>query len=92
VIRESIRMLAAVTKVLNFLKMVVHRRRYIKIRLEIKRLEAEQKSKMEMTRETVEAMDMTYRSTVGDTSTYRRRQVTKKEAVIMLEKAWIRYR
>jgi hypothetical protein len=39
-----------------------------------------------------ESVDITYRSAIGDTSTYRKRQVTKKEAVLMIEKAWIIFR
>ena len=73
--------------------MVVHRRRYLKIRAEIRRLEAEHQAKAEATKEHESLpMDVTYRSLPADTSTYRRRQVTKKEAVLMIEKAWIRKR
>jgi hypothetical protein len=93
VIRETLRTLQSTIKVCNFLKMVVHRRRYLKIRAEIRRLEAENQARTEATREhECLPMDITYRSLPADTSTYRRRQITKKEAVLMIEKAWIRKR
>lgn len=61
----------------------------MKIRAEIVRIESERRAKEEA-RLPVE--DITYRSTINDTSTYRKRQVTKQEAVFILERAWIRYR
>ena len=71
--------------------MVVHRRRYLKIRAEIRRIENERKAK-EISARQAEIPDITYRSVINDTSTYRKRQVTKQEAVFMIEKAWIRFR
>jgi len=45
VIRQSIGVAEDVSKVCNFLRMAVHRRRYLKIRSEIRRLEAESQAR-----------------------------------------------
>ena len=76
VIRQSIAVAEDVSKVCNFLRMAVHRRRYLKIRSEIRRLEAESQARDQALRETQQQMqlDITYRSSLpNDTSTYRRR-------------------
>ena len=76
VIRQSIGLAEDVSKVCNFLRMAVHRRRYLKIRSEIRRLEAESQARDQALRETKQQMqlDITYRSSLpNDTSTYRRR-------------------
>ena len=76
VIRQSIGLAEDVSKVCNFLRMAVHRRRYLKIRSEIRRLEAESQARDQALRETQQQMqlDVTYRSSLpNDTSTYRRR-------------------
>jgi hypothetical protein len=76
VIRQSIGVTEDVSKVCNFLRMAVHRRRYLKIRSEIRRLEAESQARDQALRETQQQMqlDITYRSSLpNDTSTYRRR-------------------
>jgi hypothetical protein len=76
VIRQSIGLAEDVSKVCNFLRMAVHRRRYLKIRSEIRRLEAESQARDQALRETQQQMqlDITYRSSLpNDTSTYRRR-------------------
>jgi hypothetical protein len=76
VIRQSIGVAEDVSKVCNFLRMAVHRRRYLKIRSEIRRLEAESQARDQALRETQQQMqlDITYRSSLpNDTSTYRRR-------------------
>ena len=76
VIRQSIGVAEDISKVCNFLRMAVHRRRYLKIRSEIRRLEAESQVRDQALRETQQQMqlDITYRSSLpNDTSTYRRR-------------------
>jgi hypothetical protein len=76
VIRQSIGVAEDVSKVCNFLRMAVHRRRYLKIRSEIRRLEAESQLREQALRENQQQMqhDITYRSSLpNDTSTYRRR-------------------
>jgi hypothetical protein len=76
VIRQSIGVAEDVSKVCNFLRMAVHRRRYLKIRSEIRRLEAESQVREQALRENQQQMqhDITYRSSLpNDTSTYRRR-------------------
>ena len=76
VIRQSIGVAEDISKVCNFLRMAVHRRRYLKIRSEIRRLEAESQARDQALRETQQQMqlDITYRSSLpNDTSTYRRR-------------------
>jgi hypothetical protein len=76
VIRQSIGVSEDVSKVCNFLRMAVHRRRYLKIRSEIRRLEAESQARDQAQRENLQQMqhDITYRSSLpNDTSTYRRR-------------------
>ena len=76
VIRQSIGIAEDVSKVCNFLRMAVHRRRYLKIRSEIRRLEAESQLREQALRENQQQMqhDITYRSSLpNDTSTYRRR-------------------
>ena len=76
VIRSSIAIAVDVSKVCNFLRMAVHRRRYLKIRSEIRRLEAENQARDQALRENQQQMqhDITYRSSLpNDTSTYRRR-------------------
>jgi hypothetical protein len=76
VIRQSIGIAEDVSKVCNFLRMAVHRRRYLKIRSEIRRLEAESQVREQALRENQQQMqhDITYRSSLpNDTSTYRRR-------------------
>jgi hypothetical protein len=52
VIRQSIGVVEDVSKVCNFLRMAVHRRRYLKIRSEIRRLEAESHARDQALRET----------------------------------------
>lgn len=56
VIRQSIGIVEDVSKVCNFLKMAVHRRRYLKIRSEIRRLEAESQARDEAVRENQQQM------------------------------------
>jgi len=76
VIRQSIGVSEDVSKVCNFLRMAVHHRRYLKIRSEIRRLEAESQARDQAQRENLQQMqhDITYRSSLpNDTSTYRRR-------------------
>ena len=56
VIRQSIGIAEDVSKVCNFLRMAVHRRRYLKIRSEIRRLEAESLAREQALRENQKQM------------------------------------